>query len=466
MKPLKVSFKLKTPAAVEKTITLDKIVMAVVCGRTGFARTSNCDKKVISEIIKEQDGIFAASCVFAEMPIVFRTFDVKIAPNVDRQMYLDYSQSIGMKSELLTISGANSGEWKKEFTTFATIFANNLYFYTFADKDKLSDVLKRVNGIGKKNKNGLGAVVGFTIEEISEDKSIQLNEYTPSRPLPVDFGIKTDRVALYNLYGPSWDRSGLEPCIMPPIAFGEILNKEPREPVYYLEDISATRFTAKYHPELFMNETEKFKNLKFKKNISKLPCAGCGCIEEDVVDTNEMDIKKIASSSYTDFMNFDFSKSRVLCKYCAAALTNSYLTKANTLITKNEIIGGKDASIFSLLTNSQIDSDEYICIAHKGGGSSKKQILIGSLPSISPAVIAVNSKSHTTKFVDRELFLDVLKIIKRNNAYNLKNINIYKPNSENNKEIYEEVYSKLTPSSALMLNFIGRKEIELTKEVV
>ncbi len=415
MQPLKVKIYLKRPAAVSRLLTLDKLIAAVLFGRR--QKNEKYSRDVLKEIFKEKDGVFAASIYFTETPVIYSKRQFTVSPSLSRNYYRMFLEKI---PDMVWL-GTSSGPMKHGLSEYTFFYTDYIYFYTFADKNKLYDALKKVRFIGKKSQFGHGNVRSFEIEEIKEDKSFLLNDWTPARPLPADWGIKTSKIALYNIDGPAWDRTGVAPCTIPPLSIKERTYPKPAEQNYALETVSATEFAIKYHKDAFKGNEKKVKKaLKYmQENTEKKPCAACGAVKDKVFPFKSIkDFTGIlTSSNYSDYKNFNFEISDCLCENCVIDLAVSFSTRTPTLITKTAI---EKVDEIKALQEKYYD-DEYIMLYYKSSGSSQKHILIGALPSISPDIKAVNKADHELDFIDADILTQAIEMVRENP--NLKGIN-------------------------------------------
>jgi len=454
---LKVKIFLSRPVLMSNRIlTLDKLVSAILFGRGRF--NEKYKQEALEEIFEYRDGVPAASIFFANTPIVYDNTALTLNVSRSRDIYMEFIKG-KINDSIFNTQG--SGPWKMSRTTFITFYTDYIYFYAIADKEKLLDVLRsNLVTIGKKAQYGYGAVLGVEVEKIDEEKAYMLNEWTPSRPLPIGWDVKTDNIALYNINGPAWDRKGLEPCFMPPSSLGERVYESKSEPNYTLETISSTEFVAKYHPDEFFKPNKKI-NSRLVENTHSKPCSICGIVSQKGVYINGVDdIQKITSASFTDYRNLNLKNDDFFCEYCAKALTNGATTRKPTLYTKKEIETGKITNLLKSIP----DDSEYVLLYHQG---MQKHILTGSLPSISSSYVAVNFPDHILGVMDIESFNKAFDMVLEYEDLKSTGISSSIPLGKKNEidlDVYEKFSSLVNPTILNILMYLSKDEVSKAKK--
>lgn len=88
--------------------------------------------------------------------------------------------------------------------------------YMCADKEKVEELLHKLNFFGKKTSLGFGKVEKIEIEAIENDYSLTNERGEANRILPAQFfpTIKAPKKALKRPYYPYWKKYGLEECFV------------------------------------------------------------------------------------------------------------------------------------------------------------------------------------------------------------------------------------------------------------
>lgn len=209
MQNLKITFTLSSPVILDRTTTIDGILLSAYYSymkSKGNNIPFDKEHKTVNFIYKEK-GVFSGSVWYI---------------NKDEDVSFDF-ESFVKKPEYKKIFN-NTGKRKVTDAQFKaylgseeTMIVDNLYFYIKGNRNTIKSLLEaKVFGIGKKQSVGFGTVKNIFIEEIEEDKGFILNSSTPSKPLPIkDFQVDTVKVAQMRRMPPYWLEEDLEPCYMP-----------------------------------------------------------------------------------------------------------------------------------------------------------------------------------------------------------------------------------------------------------
>lgn len=115
----------------------------------------------------------------------------------------------------------SGGIFKMERKIFPTINCDKIIFWCVGNKEKLTQILSKVQGLGKKVTCGYGSISKIIIDEIKEDYSIFHPEFGLNRPIPKSLfqeyknKIKTITLANVSYKPPNWAKSNHIQCILP-----------------------------------------------------------------------------------------------------------------------------------------------------------------------------------------------------------------------------------------------------------
>ncbi|HOO03953.1 MAG TPA: hypothetical protein PLJ11_04440 [Methanomassiliicoccales archaeon] len=109
------------------------------------------------------------------------------------------------------------GYFKAMMTTTPYVHAREVKFYMRGDRQECERLLKHVTHLGKDRGRGWGEVMGMTIEELPEDRSLEYNGVA-MRPLPwpmVEGRVRQQDLANIAYRTPYWVRSNTMLCAPP-----------------------------------------------------------------------------------------------------------------------------------------------------------------------------------------------------------------------------------------------------------
>lgn len=315
-----------SPLILDRTTTIDGIILASYYDYLkSKGKVLPFDKEHSSvNFIEKKNGVFSGSIWYiekdADISFDFQTY-------VKKSEYKEIYNTTGKKVKTNKMFKAYLG-------TDEAIVVDKIYFYIKAKKEIVENLLVgNVFSIGKKQSVGFGAVRNIEVEEIEEDKGFLLDEYTPSKPLPVkDFDVKTKKITQMRKMPPYWLQEDLEPCYMPTTA------------LYELKDCSASRKDFIYsidkniHNCNFLYENSRGKDIDFKDipmekilkaastrgvksswttNNSTRKCSITNAVSKDGVDGDIRSFMRKLKPAFTDydhFKNNDFlSKEALWC---------------------------------------------------------------------------------------------------------------------------------------------------------
>lgn len=212
--PLKITFRLETPAAIDRTSALDSLLAKLYFNFLSERGEFDGDYQMPLDFLKMTDGVYHTSFpVFEkERNLVWYEKGIIIKKMDERGM----NRMVDFKTA--GKPNASSGRYKADFYAKELLPYDEVSYYVCGEKRFISDLLRNVTSLGKKSGWGWGKIApdGIFIESIDEDRSI-LHRGQLNRNIPVEnsFGYEGECIALHRLTHPYWERSGLEPCYLP-----------------------------------------------------------------------------------------------------------------------------------------------------------------------------------------------------------------------------------------------------------
>lgn len=212
--PLKITFRLEVPAAIERKSAIDSLLAKVHFNLLKERGEFDGDYQAPLDFLKMTDGVYHTSwpvfekdrnLVWYEKGILLKRLDER---GMNRMV--DFKTS-GKPN-------VSSARYKNDFYAVELLPYDEVVYYVCGEKRVISELLSHVTSLGKKSGLGWGAITkdGIFIESISEDRSV-LHKGILYRNLPIDnsFGYEGENIAFCRLTHPYWERTGQEPCYLP-----------------------------------------------------------------------------------------------------------------------------------------------------------------------------------------------------------------------------------------------------------
>lgn len=212
--PMKITFRLETPAAIERKSALDSLLAKVYFNILKENGDFEGDYQMPLDFLKMTDGVYHTSwpvfekernMVWYEKGIILKRIDERAAKDM---------VEFGKNKK----PNGVSGKYKNDFLAKELLPYDEVAYYVCGDKRQIMDLLSHVTSIGKKSGFGWGKVAedGILVESIDEDRSI-LHRGQLNRNLPIEnsFGYKGECIAPHRLTHPYWSTEDLEYCYLP-----------------------------------------------------------------------------------------------------------------------------------------------------------------------------------------------------------------------------------------------------------
>jgi hypothetical protein len=435
MENLKITFNIESPIIFQNRFTtIDSILLSVFFEQykeknkiTGFVKTEDLLNE-IGKFIEIKNGIISGSIWYLDKNNPIYKGEYRLFKSQKNEEYAKYGFFV--ETPLVVERGA----YKAYDLHFPLLVTPNVYFYIRGEKNKITELIKKIKYLGKKIKIGFG----FTdeeakIEEINENKGIMLNENTVSKPIPYSkFVVNTHRVMFYRPYPPYWLKEGKVPCYMPPMYYTEtddLSFDKGYNSISSVNYISPTEFVY--------DNTQKMINFTFKKkpfvpNIQKEKhtCIMCG---------GNNGIKRTVEEKESDFFPKTFNDfgfvgtGDYICDFCKVIEHSDNINRtANLFISKDksEYIAGKNIedkikeSINFTKTKKEFDEifntkkreikfnffknikniipPFLVTIKNE---SNSAHLIFKSTVNISNAMFQVFNKMHGNMIIDTEMFI-------------------------------------------------------------
>ena len=325
MKSLKIKFHLDAPVILNRFTTIDAILLKEFYKKSNSLDIINPYEDKNTDFLAKENGNISGSIWFIEenAPIIFYNAVLTKAPK--KEVYAKYLKS---KVNINNV-GAGSGEYKSFRLPFECLIIPELYFYIKGERNVIENLCRKVKFIGSKNRVGFGKVKGFEIEEISEDKSFLLNDYTPAKPLTMEWNLKNDRIAVFSAVPPYWLKANRQLCYMPHTSLVEKLDEsEVKGKTALNVPLSNSKFIYDALNQHLVFEMKKIRGVQWVEDNKERYCMGCGQIYKEgylILDTANI-MKKLRgglfSGNFMDFPYLNVANTNFLCKYCYMAGKN------------------------------------------------------------------------------------------------------------------------------------------------
>lgn len=170
-----VEAELSSPIIFQGFLTMDSLLGALAHERLG-------DWSQIP--IEQTDGLFHASAAIVEP---YHVGSIGWAASMRWQH--DWPVEISPKNSRGTpqaLSAKRKREFGQVLSSYRVLHAERIRWHARGDREKIADLLRGVQAIGKKRAQGYGRVSKWGIRQSEEDHSIIGSEGQPMRPVPHD----------------------------------------------------------------------------------------------------------------------------------------------------------------------------------------------------------------------------------------------------------------------------------------
>lgn len=205
--PFLLDINLKTPVIIKKRLMLDALLMAALEIENGAADIP------LSEIpLRQTDGLSHGSQLFVRQDSIKSPVIFTKRCEFDAALYAEENN----KTKYVSVP---RGEAKIRMDTYESTHSNNVYFFGCGDIERVKALMSLIEGIGKRNTEGFGAISQFMIWPIKNDVSL-LHGEIPMRPIPLRLWEKiTDKPIDLSLrlletwHFPYWEIKNREWCV-------------------------------------------------------------------------------------------------------------------------------------------------------------------------------------------------------------------------------------------------------------
>lgn len=325
MENLKISFDINSPLLLDRFTTIDSILLRQ------YFLDNDSDGNIDAldcKFIEQKNKTLSGSIWFVdEDEMVYYNSDY-ITKKTEHQ-FLNDNRKKKKKYQ------KGSGNFKNFLIYYNFLIVKRIYFYISGDYETISKLAKKIKYIGKKSSIGFGEVKSVKIEKIEVNKGFLLDAKTPSRPLPLSFDLKNNKIAYWNATPPYHEKFRHEVCYMPMSPLIETLyNKDTICKMKNSKYIGSCEFMYnllgenkdwrpyKVDDEL-LDEPKKNKKFQIVVNEENI-CAFDGVKSERGKKGN---LKSMLSNNFNDFM------------YCDRK-HNNFISEATLWVIKNGATGG------------------------------------------------------------------------------------------------------------------------------
>ena len=472
MKNLKITFEFENYPLLNRYLTIDNILLNAYYKKQKnkkFIKVEN-DLDNLSKWLKVKNNTLSGSIWYVDDKEIILPHNDILIKKIDDKKYIKETNKKSIDK--------GRGEFKAYRLGFERLTISSIYFYVSGNKNYIKSLLDEVRFIGKKASLGFGKVKNYKIEEIGEDKSFMLNEFTPSKPLSCyKWKINSKKIAFYRDLPPYYLKENIVPCYIPTRSLVEKedksrLNKNFKAVI--TDYISPTKFAKEYSG---FSDVELFKSLK--KGLKYVTdeehrCIICGSIEKEGILGNPKDY---LPNTFNDYAFLD--KGDFICSNCLWSMKQERIL-GNTLITKDRVIylqGGKmdiknpkDQQKFrdEFFRNLDLLKPPFL-ISLKSTANAQHTVFKGKV-AISNAMIPISFGTEEEILVDvgllKEAINEMENILKNNSCIkklhltNQEQINDIAPKlskkcmTKENIEIISNFYKKYDRSIRKVLNRI------------
>jgi hypothetical protein len=501
MKNLRITFYLKEGAILNRFTTIDSILLVHHYAlqrelgnipKDKFIETKD-DLENISKWLEVKNGVLSGSIWFVDENSHVSLWNVPVRKRTDVNAIFETTGKSVVSASKPTPS---SGEFKAFDLAYETLKVDKIHFYIRGDEQYIEQLLKRVKFVGAKSASGNGWVNGYSIEEVSIDKSFMIDEFTAAKPLPISrFIIDSKKIVTFRTLPPYSDKKDKEYCYMPTTALVERSDNSRNNSAFKVDTNSAMMNTEFLYNNLSKRNEFDFESYSIPKELKKINntvvddikeegvCACCG--KTFTIGVNG-DIKKLFSANFNDFPMI--GKEKGICRECLWSVQSESCKNIDFSFVQNgkveylygakmSIEGAKPQSLFRKEFVSNLDLLEvpYSININTNKGKSNHIAFKGNM-TVSSAYAVFNFGDKGSEFVDVELLkealVDMVDIMKKTRTTkkadsglkktHLLNFEDYKGNFSmgkdldtlENRQILSDFYKKYDSSIRRILHIV------------
>jgi len=343
-KNLKITVSLKSPAMVDRFLTIDSILLGIYYrlmteknGKSPFVDSIDSIK-----FLDKKEGVLSGS-------IWYINPEQKVSFDFVRYTKKPESNKIAAALNSQTLKDESGGEFKAGLFEEEVMATESIHFFVRGDKDFIGRLLSELKFVGKKGAIGFGRVGQIFMEEIEADKGHMLDGNTPSKPLPCAvFKSTSKKIAFYRTRPPYWSNHDLAQCYMPTVSLYEASDES-----WHNEGLSVDQLQEYVANVTFVRECVKGKAGFSGFTIDDIPqdrkkrwepyngeplkCAVTGTMHSKGASGDMMTMMGINAKNFTDqayFQNNSFVSEDFLWSIKKDQLT----LLGDSLITKDALI--------------------------------------------------------------------------------------------------------------------------------
>lgn len=426
MKNLKITFNLKDGAILNRFTTIDSILLVHHYAlqrelgnipKDRFIETKD-DLGNLSKWLEVRNGVLSGSIWYVDEDSHVSLWNAPIRKKTDvNAIYKMTGRSVVSPSK-----PTPTGEFKPFDLSYEITKVDKIHFYIKGDVQYIEKLLKKVKYIGAKSACGNGWISGYSFEEVSYNKSFIIDEFTPSKPIPIkSFNVDTKKIAIYRVLPPYSDKKNKELCFMPTTALVERSDNSRNNSAFKVYTNNTIMNTEFLFNNLVKNTAFDFSSFEVPRGMTKLNNdrkSICACCGKEFTEGLSGDVKRIFPSSFMDFPNL--GKEQGICKECLWSIKEesckqidfSFITndKVEYLYgAKMSIEGAKSQSLFrkEFVSNLDLLTVPYSININTNKGKPNHIGFKGNV-AVSSAYAVFNFGDKGSEFVDVELLKEAL----------------------------------------------------------
>lgn len=439
MKNLKITFSLKNGAILNRFTTIDSILLVHhysllremgAIAKDKFIETKD-DLVNLSKWLEVKNGILSGSIWYVDKNSHVSLWNVPIRKKTDVNAIFETTGKSIVSASKPTPS---SGEFKAYDLAYEIIKVDKIHFYIRGDISYIDKLLKRVKYIGAKSSSGNGWIKDYKLEEINSDKSFMVDEFTPSKPLPINrFKIDSKKITIFRTLPPYSDKKDKEYCYMPTTSLIERSDNSRLNSAFKTNTNKVIMNTEFLYNNLSNNTKFNFESFATPKGLTKIDNENevkdslfsedkkhgtCACCGKEFTVGIIGDIKKLFSSNFNDFPTI--GKEKGICKECLWSVQSDSCKNIDFSFVQNNKVeylygskmsveGAKPQSLFrkEFVTNLDLLEVPYSININTNKGKSNHIGFKGNI-TVSNAYAVFNYGDKGSEFVDVELLKEAI----------------------------------------------------------
>jgi len=436
MENLKITLNLSLPFIADRFTTIDSILIKeyfLLMKEKGRYTEYSEDLSMI-DFIDRKNGVFSGSIWYIPEDAPIKLDFTSYYKKSDERKVFDVSRLFDAEKPIKKTFFGNDGKAFK--LDEEIILTPCVYFYIRGKTKHIEKLLKRLNTFGKKGSIGFGGIESIGVEVMDEDFSFQLNDTTPSKPLPIkDFDIKSKKIIHFRAIPPYWDNRNLVACYMPTTALYELKDESYKNNKFKISKTDGNGSGLMFIADVMdgkqgldkISETEIKEDRRKKRwdiiNSNKTQhCCFTGTILSEGVDNYSSYVAISLGTSATQLFK---GRGNFLSKVAIWGMKKDMIRlSGDSLVTKDGLVkltekGAEEGRRFKDYMKNPLMLKPPFLIHRKTSASKQEHLILSSRVSVSNAIFSVQFGDKTL-FIDTELLLqavnDVRKTLAMKNA--------------------------------------------------